>query len=75
MKTTRKQLANFAIGLVKEISKQNKRISVEYRNSNISLWFFKDEETELISFFSCHSLIENKAKFKQAILKIRGIKL
>ena len=41
MKTTRKQLANFAIGLVKEISKQNKRISVEYRNSNISLWLFR----------------------------------
>ena len=73
MKTTRKQLVNFAIGLVKEISKQNKRISVEYRNSNVSLWFFKDEETELISFFSCHSLKENKDKFKKAILKIRGI--
>ena len=73
MKTTRKQLANFAIGLVKEISKQNKRISVEYRNSHISLWFFKDEQCELISFFSHCSLKENKAKFKQTILKIRGI--
>lgn len=73
MKTTRKQLVNFAIGLVKEVASQNKNISFEYRHSNISLWFFKDEETELISFFSHSSLKENKAKFRKAILKIRGI--
>jgi hypothetical protein len=36
MKTTRKQLVNFAIGLVKEVSKQNnKDINVVYRNSKI----------------------------------------
>lgn len=75
MKTTRKQLVNFAIGLVKEVSKQNKNISIDYRNSHISLWFFKDEQCELISFFSHSSLKENKAKFKKAILKIRGITL
>lgn len=73
MKTTRKQLVNFAIGLAREISIQNKNISVEYRDSSIGLWFFKDEETELINFYKHDSLKENKVKFRKAILKIRGI--
>ena len=75
MKTTRKQLVNFAIGLVKEISKQNnKDINVVYQNSSINLWFHYDEKTcECINFYSFDTLTENKAKFKKAILKIRGI--
>lgn len=31
MKTTKKQLVNFAIGLVKEILKQNSSTQVQYR--------------------------------------------
>lgn len=75
MKTTRKQLVNFAIGLVKEVSKQNNNdINVVYRNSSINIWFHYDEKScECIDLFGFDTLIENKAKFKKAILKIRGI--
>lgn len=74
MKTTRKQLVNFAIGLVKEVSKQNKNISIDYRNSSIMIWFYYDEKPcECITLYSFDTLRENKAKFKKAILKIRGI--
>lgn len=74
MKTTRKQLVNFAIGLVKEVSKQGKNINVEYRNSSVNLWFHYDEKScECINFYIFDTLTENKAKFKKAILKIRGI--
>ena len=73
MKTTRKQLVNFAIGLVKEVSKQNKNINVQYKNSSIAVWFHCYEKVECIDLYSFVSLKENKAKFKKAILKIRGI--
>ena len=75
MKTTKKQLVNFAIGLVKEISKSNKDISVDCRNTHINIWFYKDNTAELISIWSHISLRKNKQEFKKAILKIRGIVL
>lgn len=74
MKTTRKQLVNFAIGLVKEVSKQNKRISIDYRNSSITIWFYYDEKScDCMHLFYFDTLRENKNKFKKAILKIRGV--
>lgn len=75
MKTTKKQLVNFAIGLVKEISKSNKNISIDCRNTHIHIWFYKDNDAELISIWSHISLRRNKQEFKKAILKIRGIVL
>lgn len=76
MKTTRKQLIGYAIALIKEIAKTGKHITIDYKNSRINVWFFfKDNEAELISLFN-HSLLKvNKQKFKDCILKIRGIKL
>ena len=74
MKTTRKQLANFAIGLIKEILKQNSSAQVQYRKGATIVWFYDgDTLKEGIYLYDYHSLTENKAKFKQAILKIRGI--
>lgn len=74
MKTTRKQLVNFAIGLVKEVSKQNKNINVQYKNSGVAVWFHYNETScECIDLYYFVSLKINKAKFKKAILKIRGI--
>ena len=64
MKTTRKQLANFAIGLIKEILKQNSSAQVQYRKRATIVWFYDGD-----------TLKENKDKFKKAILKIRGIVL
>ena len=76
MKTTRKQLINFAIGLVKEVSKNNSNVTVDYSNSGVNVWFFyKEKECERLYLFEHSCLEENKAKFRKAILKIRGIML
>ena len=76
MKTTRKQLINFAIGLVKEVSKNNSNVTVDYSNSGVNVWFFyKEKECERLCLFEHYCLKENKAKFRKAILKIRGIML
>lgn len=76
MKTTRKQLANFAIGLIKEILKQNSSAQVQYRKRATIVWFYDgDTLKEGIFLYDNQSLKENKDKFKQAILKIRGIVL
>ena len=76
MKTTRKQLANFAIGLIKEILKQNSSAQVQYRKGATIVWYYDgDTLKEGIYLYDCNFLKENKDKFKKAILKIRGIKL
>ena len=76
MKTTRKQLANFAIGLIKEILKQNSSAQALYRKGATIVWFYDgDTLKEGIFLYDNQSLKENKDKFKQAILKIRGIVL
>ena len=74
MKTTKKQLANFAIGLIKEILKQKSSAQVQYRKGATIVWFYDgDTLKEGIYLYDHHSLKENKDKFKKAILKIRGI--
>lgn len=74
MKTTRKQLVNFAIGLIKEILKQNSSAQVQYRKGATIVWFYDGGTLkEGIFLYDNQSLKENKDKFKQAILKIRGI--
>ena len=75
MKTTKKQLANFAIGLIKEVNKTNKNIKVEYQNNNINIWFYAEDlkSCDLIQLYNNNDLKTNKDKFKKAILKIRGI--
>lgn len=74
MKTTKKQLANFAIGLIKEVCFTNKNINVEYRDYSINLWFhYINDKCENIRFDVRDDLKTNKDKFKKAILKIRGI--
>jgi len=73
MKTTRRQLVNFAIGLVKEISKSNKNISIDCKNTHINIWFYKEDMAECMTIWSHYSLRENKQAFRKAILKIRGI--
>lgn len=74
MKTTKKQLANFAIGLIKEILKQNSSAQVQYRKRATIVWFYDGGTLkEGIFLYDNQSLKENKDKFKKAILKIRGI--
>ena len=73
MKTTKKQLANFAIEIVKEIlNKDDENIKVEY-GRNVTVWFFNKVGAEGIHLFWFDDLKTNKDKFKKAILKIRGI--
>ena len=75
MKTTKKQLANFAIGLIKEVLKQDKNIKVEYQKSRVDIWFYNEELTSVknVCLYAFDDLKTNKDKFKKAILKIKGI--
>ena len=73
MKTTRKQLVDFTIRLVKEVSKQNEDITIDYQNSSIHIWFHTSGASRNISLYLFNDLKTNKDKFKQAILEIRGI--
>lgn len=78
MKTTRKQLVNFAIGLVKKTSKYNSIYCVRYETSRINIILYKDllkNDYEIICIDLKDDLKTNKAKFKKAILKIGGIVL
>ena len=74
MKTTKKQLANFAIGLIKESAKSKIDIEVVYQKEQITIHFFKDGILkDWIDIFGYSELRRNKAKYTKAILMIRGI--
>jgi len=76
MKTTRKQLINYAIALIKEVAKSGKNINIQYQNGSVNIWFHHtDNFCECIDLYYFESLKENKQKFREAILKIRGLKL
>lgn len=75
MKTTRKQLISFAIALIKEVAKSGKNIGVDYTNDNLSIWFYNNDISLPIVIYGIDSLKENKKKFRDCILKIRGLKL
>lgn len=74
MKTTKKQLVNFSIRLIKEIAKQNSNTQITYRNGATCIWFYDGETLkEGVYLYNYDDLKTNKDKFKKAILKISGI--
>lgn len=70
--TTKKQLVEFATALIKEVSKSDKKVSVDFKNYEIYVWFYYEERAEHIFIYSFLTLRESKQRFKKAILKIRG---
>lgn len=74
MKTTKKQLANFAIGLIKEILIQGSNTQITYRKGATCIWFYDGEILkEGVYLYDYDDLKTNKDKFKKAILKIRRL--
>ena len=74
MKTTKRQLANFAIRIIKEIAKSPKYIGIDYSTrQNISVWFY-NKDGEGLKHFSLYGFIsirENLKIFRQIIKEIR----
>ena len=77
MKTTKMQLANFAIRVVREIARSPKYIGIDYSTKQmISVWFYnKDGEVlKHFSLFGFTSIRENLKIFRQIVKEIRRLK-
>ena len=74
MKTTKKQLANFAIRIIREIAKSQKFIGIDYSNrQTVSIWFY-NKDGEVLKHFSLYGFVsirENLKIFRQIIKEIR----
>ena len=75
MKTTKMQLANFAIRIIKEIAKSPKFIGIDYSTKQaVTVWFYKDENGTILKYFSLYGLTsirENIKIYRQIIKQIR----
>ena len=74
MKTTKRQLANFAIRIIKEIARSPKYIGLDYATTRISVWFYEDKEGNNLKHFSLYGFIsirENRKVFRQILKEIR----
>lgn len=75
MKTTKMQLANFAIRIVKEIAKSPKHIGIDCSNKlGIRVWFYKDANGNILKHFTLFgfdSIRENLKIFRQIIKEVR----
>ena len=74
MKTTKKQLANFAIRIIRDIAKSQKFIEIDYSTrQTVSVWFY-NKDSELLKHFTLFgfaSIRENLKIFRQIIKEIR----
>lgn len=75
MKTTKMQLANFAIRIIKEIARSPKYIGIDYTTRQcIDVWFY-NKDGEVLKYFSLYGFVsirENLKIFRQIIKEIRG---
>ena len=74
MKTTKKQLANFAIRIIRDIAKSPKFIGIDYSTrQSISVWFYNKDGEVLKHFtlFGFVSIRENIKIFRQILKEIR----
>ena len=74
MKTTKMQLANFAIRIIREIAKSPKFIGIDYSTrQTVSIWFY-NKDGEVLKHFSLYGFVsirENLKIFRQIIKEIR----
>jgi len=74
MKTTKMQLANFAIRIIKEIAKSPKFIGIDYSTRKaITVWFY-NKDGEVLKHFSLYGFVsirENLKIFRQIVKEIR----
>ena len=74
MKTTKMQLANFAIRIIREIAKSPKFIGIDYSTrQTVCIWFYNKDGEVLKHFalFGFASIRENLKIFRQIIKEIR----
>ena len=74
MKTTKMQLANFTIRIIRDIAKSPKFIGIDYyTRQTVSVWFY-NKDSEVLKHFSLYgsvSIRENLKIFRQIIKEIR----
>ena len=74
METTKMQLANFAIRIIREIAKSPKFVSIDYSTrQTVSVWFY-NKDGEVLKHFSLYGFVsirENLKIFRQIIKEIR----
>ena len=74
MKTTKMQLANFAIRIIKEIAKSPEIIDIDYSTRQaVTVWFYS-KEGEPLKYFSLYRFTpirENLKIFRQIVKEIR----
>lgn len=74
MKTTKMQLANFAIRIIKEIVKSTKFIGIDYcTRQTFSIWFY-NKDGEVLKHFTLYGFIsirENLKIFREIVKEIR----
>jgi hypothetical protein len=75
MKTTKMQLASFAIRIIKEVARSPKHIGIDYSTRQcVNVWFYKDENGNILKHFSLYgfaSIRENIKIYRQIIKEIR----
>jgi hypothetical protein len=75
MKTTKMQLANFAIRIIKEVARSPKHIGVDYSTKQtVTVWFYKEANGTILKYYSLYGFIsikENIKIYKQIIKEIR----
>ena len=75
MKTTKIQLANFAIRIIKEIARSPRHIGIDYSTKQtVTIWFYKDENGTILKYYSLYgfaSIKENIKIYRQIIKEIR----
>jgi len=75
MKTTKMQLAGFAIRIIKEVARSPKFIGIDYSTRQcVNVWFYKDENGNILKHFSLYgftSIRENIKIYRQIIKEIR----
>ena len=74
MKTTKMQLASFAIRIIKEIARSPKFIGIDYSTrQTVSVWFY-NKDGEVLKHFSLYGFVsikENLKIFRQILKEIR----
>lgn len=72
MKTTRKQLINYTIALIKEVAISPKDIKVEYNNHIVWIVFDSGSDDGFMYLSKGNYIKENRLKFNKIIKRIRG---
>jgi hypothetical protein len=74
--TTTKQMQRFAISLIKaiETQKQKKIVALDYKDSDIYVWFKINEEFIHTTIYKFLTIRENTKVFKEALQAIKDIR-